>query len=94
MVSSEGQKPRSWGPKSHLCQYGKFREIWLANDVARMLTRSSAFWVWRRFLKGVLTINGRGGNLGYVTRTILNTLSFSSPKESPYEIRVQLAQWF
>ena len=29
-----------------------------------------------------------------MTKTILNILSFSRPKESPYEIRGQLDQWF
>ena len=34
----------------------------------------------------VFTIYGRGGQLGHVTKTILNNLLFPCPKEFPYEI--------
>ena len=42
----------------------------------------------------VFTIYGRGGHLGHVTKTIWTKFCSHHPKESPYEIWVQLAQLF
>ena len=56
--------------------------------------RSSAFWFWRRrFLKGFYHIWAWRPSWK-CDQDHLNKLLFPRPKESPYEIWVQLAQWF
>ena len=59
-------------------------------EVPRALT----FWFWRRrFLKGFYHIWAWRPSWS-CDQDHLNKLSFPHPKESPYEISVQLAQWF
>ena len=56
--------------------------------------RSSAFWFWRkRFLKGFYHIWAWRPSWS-CDQDHLNKLSFPRPRESPYEIWVQLTQWF
>ena len=55
----------------HLNKLGSTR----APNVAYQVSRSSAFWFWRRRFFKVFTIYGHGGHLGHVTWTVW----FSSP---------------
>ena len=65
-----------------------------APDATYQVSRSSAFWFWRRRFFEVFTINGHGGHLGHVTMTIWTKFRFPHPKEALYEIWLQSAMWF
>ena len=61
-------------------------------DASHQVSKSLAFWLWRRFLK-VFSIYSHGSHLGHVTLTIYK-LSFPLPKDAPYEVWLRLAKRF
>ena len=82
-------KKSTFQKKSHLNALGSKFDLDRPNtpNATYQVARSSAFWFWRRFLKGFYHIWAWRPSWS-CDQDHLNKLSFPRPKESPYEIWV------